>query len=124
MEKALKPSALSGVASKAGDVGAGLLGLAGQYINGSRPVANADDFFKNARMTQGNLGGYMYDILGDGGESQAMDQVKSNATANTLAMAASDTATGAAVGGPAGAAVGFLAGTFGGILSGNSAKEK
>ena len=73
MEKALKPSALSDVASKVGDVGAGLLGLASQYINGSRPVASADDFFKNARITQGNLGEYMYDILGDGGESQAMD---------------------------------------------------
>lgn len=124
MEKALKPSVLSGVASKAGDIGAGLLGLAGQYINGSRPVASADDFFKNARMTQGNLGGYMYDILGDGGESQAMDQVKSNATANTLAMAGSGAAAGAAVGGPIGAGVGFLVGGIGGLFSGNKAKRE
>ena len=124
MEKALKPSALSDVASKVGDVGAGLLGLASQYINGSRPVASADDFFKNARITQGNLGEYMYDILGDGGESQAMDQVRSNATANTLAMAGSGAVTGAAVGGPIGAGVGFLVGGIGGLFSGNKAKKE
>jgi len=47
--------------------------MASQYIDGTKPAASASDFLNNAKITQGNLGGYMYDILGDGGESAARD---------------------------------------------------
>lgn len=129
MKSALKPSILPSVLNKGVDVtnkGAnvaqGALGLVSMAINNSRPVATADDFIKNANVTQSSVGNYSYDTYGEGGESQAMQQASANVVQGTVGGALSGAAAGSVLG-PFGAAAGGLIGGALGLFSGNSAKR-
>lgn len=113
---------LNGIMSKGADVAQGALGLVSMAINNSRPIAIADDFVKNANVTQSSVGNYSYDTYGEGGESQAMQQASANVVQGAVGGALSGAAAGSALG-PFGAIGGGVIGGALGLFSGNSAKR-
>lgn len=112
-----------GIAAKGFDVAQGAMSLLSMGINGSKPAATESDLVNNAKVTQQSIGKYSFDVYGDGGESQAMQQTKDSAFANMLGMTATGAAEGSKIGGLPGSIAGGAVGFTVGLLSGNSAKK-